>query len=292
MRSLLIAPSGSDFGVLLEVLGEAGLPPTPSVDVGAGIALANADLSAFDAAVVVLPAKQDRRGLEAVLIETGIAAGHGLPLLVIIAPNRSVPIALSTVQVVKTDLANRDALSLHIGLFTKALGASAREIVEPDHPPALAPLSREVADHFEARLASVTALPPSRRGFAVEHFVVDLLSSAGARIEEKRGRHDRGFDAAAFIPGEEERLGLLIIEVKDRLNRASRIQAERQLQSYVMDARAGLGLLLYLLSTSRAPMPATPLVLSMPIGQLLAELRERAISTILVHARNEAVHRM
>jgi hypothetical protein len=156
----------------------------------------------------------------------------------------------------------------------------------------LAPLIPEIADEFETRLASLVGSSQESRGYAIERLVVDLLSSAGANIEAEQGQHDRGFDAAAFIPGEEERLGLLVIEVKDRLDRASRIDAERQLQSYVIDARAGLGLLLYLSSTSKISTPTTPLVLSIPIEQLLSELRVRPLSQVLVHARNEAVHRM
>lgn len=77
-----------------------------------------------------------------------------------------------------------------------------------------------------------------------------------------------------------------------RLDRATRVKAEQQLQSYVLDARAGLGLLLYLSSTSKSPIGSTPLVLSMSVGQLLNELRHRPLSRILVQARNEAVHRM
>ncbi|HSH59117.1 MAG TPA: hypothetical protein VK988_05640 [Acidimicrobiales bacterium] len=292
MRCLLIAPSGGNLGVLPQVLQEAGLAPASSVDLGAGIALANADLSAFKAAVVVLPVERNRRGMQAVLLETGIAAGRDLPLIIIVPSDQTIPTALATIQVVKTDLTNREALSLHVGLFTRSLEAPAHEPFGPSSPPMLAPLNPEVADQFEARLASLIGSPQPSRGFAIEQFVVDLLSSAGANIEAEQGRHDRGFDAAAFIPGEEERLGLLVIEVKDRLDRASRINAERQLQSYVMDARAGLGLLLYVSSTSKTSTPTTPLVLSMPIGQLLGELRIRPLSRVLVHARNEAVHRM
>lgn len=289
MRSLLIAPSGGDLGVLSQVLQEAGLFPTSSVDLGAGIALANADLSAFGAAVVVLPAHRSQRGLQAVLLETGIAAGRNLPLLVIVPPDQAIPTALSTIQVVKTDLTNREALTLHVGLFAEALGATARE---PFSSPTLAPLTTALADEFETRLTSLTGSSQRSRGFDIEQFVVDLLSSAGANIETQQDRHDQGFDAAAFIPGEEERLGLVVIEVKDRLDRASRVNAERQLQSYVLDARAGLGLLLYLSPTSQASTPTTPLVLSMPIGQLLSELRLRPLSSVLIHARNQAVHRM
>jgi hypothetical protein len=99
-------------------------------------------------------------------------------------------------------------------------------------------------------------------------------------------------DAAAVIPGEEQRLGLLVIEVKDRLDRPSRTAAERRLQSYVLESRAALGLLIYATSTTKGLTPTTPLVFSTSIDQLIAELRHRSLGTILVRARNEAIHRM
>ena len=289
MRSLLNFPFGADLGILPEVLTEAGLTPTSSVDLGAGIALAKADLGVFHAAVVVLPAKRNRRGLEAVLLETGIAAGRNLPLFVVVSPNDSIPAALSTIQVVKTDLTNQEALTLHVGLFAQSLEM---RVYEPLPRPAASPLSPQVADQFGRRLASLIESPPTDEGSAIERLVVDLLSSAGANIEAQPVRGDQGFDAAAFIPGAEEELGLLVIEVKARIDRARRISAERQLQSYVLDSRAGLGLLLYLSSTSHSSVPTTPLVLSMSIEQLVSELRLRPLSRVLIRARNEAVHRI
>lgn len=196
------------------MLDDAGLSPTSSVDLGAGIALANADLTRLDAAVVVLPAKRDQRGLQAVLVETGIAAGRDLPLLVIVPPDRTTPTALASMQIVRTELTNREALSLHVGLFAKSLEDRSRESL---NPPRLAPLQPEVADTFENRLASLSASTPAAAR-SIEEFVVDLLSSAGAQIEPEHAHHDRRFDAAAFVPGEEGRLGLLIIEVKARLD--------------------------------------------------------------------------
>lgn len=292
MRCLLIAPSVGDRGVLPQVLQEAGLAPTSSVDLGTGLALASADLSAFEAAVVVLPVERSQRGVEAVLFETGIAAGRGLPLLIIVPPDQAIHTAFAAIQVVKTDLKNREALSLHVGLFARSLEVPAHQAFKSSSPPMLAPLNPEEADRFASRLASLVGSPQQKRGLAIEQFVVDLLSSAGANIEAEQGQDHGRFDAAAFLPGEEERLGLLVIEVKDRLDRASRVNAERKLQSYVMEARAGLGLLLYVSSTSKTSAPTTPLVLSMSIGQLLSELSVRPLNRILVHARNEAVHRM
>lgn len=289
MRCLLIAPSSRDLGILPQVLQQAGLSPTSSTDLGAGIALADADLSAFQAAIIVLPPERNRTVIQTVLLETGIAAGRDLPLLVIVPSDQAIPSAIATIQVVKTNLRNREALSLHVGLFAKSLEALA---LEQASPPKLAPLDPDVADDFEIRLESLMGSPHRDQGFAIERLVVDLLSSAGADIEAKPNLHDRGFDAAAFIPGEEDRLGLLIVEVKDRLDRESRTKAERQLQSYVLDTRAGFGLLLYLSSTSKAPTPTTPLVLSMPIAQLLSQVRSQPLSKVLVHARNEAIHGM
>jgi len=291
VRSLLIAPFGAELGVLRQILQEAGLPATSTVDLGAGIALARASLSGFDAAVVVLPKERNRRGLPAVLIETGIAAARELPLLLIVPPDEAVPSALATVQAVKADVANREALSLHVGLFARSLEA---ETEEPSSPSPLSQptLTSEAADAFEARLAALATSPLAERGRSIESLVMDILLAAGANVEAEPHDRDRGVDAAAVIPGEEQRLGLLVIEVKDRLDRASRTAAERRLQSYVLESRAGLGLLIYATSTTKGPTPTMPLVFSMSIDQLIAELRHRPLGTILVRARNEAIHRM
>lgn len=306
VRCLLIAPSGSDLGIVPEILSSVGLDPTLSLRFGAGIALATADVSRFQAAVVVLPAQRSGQVLQAVLVETGIAAGRNLPLLLIVPEHQIVPPALASVQVVRTDLRNREAIALHIGLFAKSIETPATIPVEPSVSSAgPAPLSQELADQFDARLAAIAAATTAgtrtlggsatgesmmRRGWAIEQLVADLLSAAGARFEMEAGDADRGFDAAAFIPGQEEYLGLIVIEIKERLDRVRRVQAERQLQSYVIHARAGLGLLLYMSSNSKASTPTAPLVLSLSIAQLIRELRIRSLSTVLMDARNRAVH--
>lgn len=253
------------------------------------MSLAHADLGAFQAAVVVFSAERNQRGLPAVMVEAGIAAGRGLPLLMIVAPDQAIPPAFATIPVVKTELTNREALCLHLEVFAKSLGASVRQFVPP---PTSRRLSPQVAAQFDVQLALLLSASPARSDRAIERFVVELLSAAGANLEVEPVEHDRGLRAAAFIPGEEERLGLLLVEVKDRLGSASRIIAERRLQSDVIEARAGLGLLLYVSPASEPSTPSTPLVLSMPIGQLVSELRVRPLSRILVQARNEAVHRL
>lgn len=292
MRCLLIGPSEGALGVLPEVLRDAGLEPTSSVELGVGIALATAELNYFNAAVVVIPAKPSKRGLEVLLFETGVAAGRNLPLLIVVPPAQTVPTALANIQVIKTELTNHESLSLHVRLFAQSLGDLPPSSIEASASQISVPLRRELADEFEARLALLSDSTESNRGIAIQQFVVELLSSAGANIESEQVRDNRIIDAAAFIPGEEERLGLLVIEVKDRLDRANHSSAERQLQSYVLSAGAGLGLLLYISSKSKTSTSTTPLVLSMSIKQLLSELREQSIGNVLMHARNVAVHRM
>ena len=179
---MLIAPSsGVELVALRQILQEAGLPATSTVDVGAGIALAKAALGDFDAAVVVLPRERNRRGLQAVLIETGIAAARDLPLLLIVPPGEAVPSALATVQAVKADLANREALSLHVGLFARSLKP---ETEEPSSPSSVPPptLTSGAADAFEARLAALATSPPAERGRSLQGLVMDILLAAGANV--------------------------------------------------------------------------------------------------------------
>ncbi len=123
---------------------------------------------------------------------------------------------------------------------------------------------------------------------------MDVLRACGAQLEHEHQAHpDSGVDAAAVFPGEEYRLGVLLVDVKSAIHgRARRRLAERQLQSYVMNTSGGLGLLIHDTPDDDELNNTTPLIVSLSINRLLAELGEAPLSQVLVQARNEAIHRM
>jgi hypothetical protein len=123
--------------------------------------------------------------------------------------------------------------------------------------------------------------------------VGDLLREAGAQAEERSSwESDGGIDIAAFVPGEEQRLGAVVIQVKSGTLTSRALQAAQQgLSTYVLQAGAGLGLLVYDQIAPRArKVPPAPQVFSLGIDQLLAELETKPLSTVLTQGRNRAVH--
>lgn len=123
----------------------------------------------------------------------------------------------------------------------------------------------------------------------------DLLREAGAQAEERSPwGPDGGIDIAAFIPGEEQRLGAVMIQVKNGTLTSRTLQeTQRQLSVQVLQAGAGLGLLVYDQATPDArKVPPAPLVSRVGIDQLVAELATKPLSAVLTQARNRAVHGM
>ena len=123
--------------------------------------------------------------------------------------------------------------------------------------------------------------------------MVDLLREAGAQAEERSSRDpDEGIDIAAFVPGEEQRLGAVVIQVKSGTLTSRDLQAAQQgLSTYVLRAGAGLGLLVYdQMAPGTGKVPPAPQAFSLGIDQLLAELESKPLGTVLTQGRNRAAH--
>lgn len=214
MRCLLIAPSGPDLSVLLAVLAARAVDVDFTSDIAAGVGLADVDLDQFDFAVAVIPADrgESSAGLPAIYVEIGVAAARELPLLVVVeSPGPPSP-ALAGLTTVTTQMGNEEALRLQLGLFLRWVQATprARRIVQP--PASSAHLVPAV---YAARLRAARISPPDQRGLAFEQLVSDLLRDGGAQLEQRPpGGPDLGVDITAFIPGEEQRLGTLMVQVK------------------------------------------------------------------------------
>lgn len=293
MLTLLIAPHGLDLSVLKGILEENGLSPILTCDIGAGMQLAGADLADFDAAIAVLPDDKTQAGAIAVFIEIGIVAARRIPLLLLAHPGKSVPAALSATRYARASIHNRDALQLHISLFERSLGSSQEATVSA--PPATYPLSSGVATTFQNRLHKLRSSP--NRVMEFEALVADLLRACGAHVEaESRLPTGSLVDVAAVIPGEEQRLGILLVEAKSwrtgEQTERTLDAAESQLQSYVIESGGGLGLLVYDPALEREPHATTPLILALAAERLIADLEVKPLSEVLLLARNEAIHRM
>lgn len=294
VRCLLIASSGPDLSVLLAVLADHAVDVDSTSDIGAGVGLARVALDRFNFAVAVVPSDRGkgRAALPAIYVELGVVAARELPLLVVIeAPGPPSP-ALAELTTVITSMGNEEALRLQLGLFFRRVEAP-QSTQRPVEPPTTS--EHLVPALYRARLQAVRSSPATQRGLAFESLVSDLFRDAGAEVEQRvPGAPDVGVDIAAFIPGEEQRLGTLMIQVKSgTLTGHAMQQEQRKLSKQVLEARAGLGLLVYDQATpGTRKTPSVPLVFRLGIDELLAELEGRTLSAVLVQARNRAVHGM
>jgi hypothetical protein len=293
VRCLLIAPPELDLSVLLTALADRAVGVDSTSDIGAGVALARVALDQFDFGVAVVPSGIGERsvGLSAIYLEIGVATGRGLPLLIVAEPPGPPLPALAGLTTVIISLDNEEALRLQLGLFLHQVeaGLPTRQVEEPPTTQHLVPSA------YLARLQAARDSAPAQRGMALERLLGDLFRDAGAEVEQRApGGPDDGVDIAAFIPGEEQRLGTLMIQVKSGVLTGPAMEQEQQkLSLQVLQARAGLGLLIYDQATSGArEAPSAPLVLRIGIDELLSELEGRSLTAVLAQARNRAVHRM
>jgi hypothetical protein len=287
-----MAPTGPDLSVLLTVLAEQRIEVELTSDVGAGVALASVDLEGFDFAIAAIPSAggYDSAGLPAIYIEIGVVAGRKLPLLIIAEPAAPSLPALAGLATVVTQFGNQEAMSLQVGLFVRQIHK--QSIARRLQPLSLAESSAPT--DYPARLRTVRTIVAEHR-FALEQLVGDILRDAGAQVEQgMSGPGDMGVDAAAFIPGEEDRLGAVLIQVKSGTLRGDTLRdAEKKLSIQVSQTRAGLGLLIYdQLALNARKTPPTPLVARLGIEELLAALEVRPLRVVLTEARNRAVHGM
>lgn len=286
-----MAPAGPDLSVLLTVLAEHRVEVELTSNIGAGVALASVNLERFSLAIAVIPSEHgySATSLPAIYVEIGVATGRGLPLLVISeSPGQPLP-ALAGLTMVVTEFGNYEAQRLQIGLFLRQIGTT--QYSQPVQAPV--PSGRPISVDYSARLNEIRESSAGLRALAFEQLVGDLLRGAGAQVEQSMsGPGDLGVDAAAFIPGEEGRLGTVMIQVKSGTLQGHTLRVdELKLSTLVARARAGLGLLVYdRIAPDARKIPNAPLVSRLGIDELLTELEIRPLSAVLTEARNRAVH--
>ena len=290
MRSVLIASRADDVGILREALLGEGLESSSSQSIAAGAALADSLPNDVVAAVAVLPTSSV--GLSAVLVETGVALGRGLPLMLIVSPGSEIPAALVGVRTVIADLDNRDALRFQARMFVQSLKAPGSDQTAP--LPTAAPLAPTQIKEFRSGLDRITSNSGSEAASeAFEHWVLGVLRAGGATVEQdRRYALDQGIDAAVSIPGEEHRLGPLLVEAKVFRGPPRLRPGTRQLVSQVLARGAGLGLLIYASSEPDLDPETTPRVISLWAADLISQLERTSLAEVLVKARNEAIHRL
>jgi hypothetical protein len=206
---------------------------------------------------------------------------------VVIAPGERPHPAWTGLRVLGGD--DEETLRLHVRLFlgSRDLGD------EPGRAP-LAPtsLGEAKAQAFVDRLAAARRLDADVRGFTVEATVFDLLTEAGAIVERAARAGPRTADGAFVIPGEEDRLGYVVVEVKAGNQLTPRLinTAQLQLQEFLLRTNSGIGLLLWDSERPVSAIQVTPLVIALPLERFVADLATTSLPTLLLKARNEAIH--
>jgi hypothetical protein len=286
MRVFLSASAGTDTHILREALRELGAETLATTDVASGGGLSSV-LQPTDRLIALLHDSQV--GNTAVLVETGIAIGMQLPVLVIAPPNSAIPAALGDVIVVRGAADDPAALQLPLRLFLRAKAGQTSPPPSPSADRAQLDLAK-----FRQELALLEADQGSRSGAeagaALETFVADLLRYAGAQVEQQPVRGTERPDIALAVPGAEERLGTVIVEVKASRDRAILRSGAAQLLDYVLALQAGLGVLIY--PGPEIQLPTMPMTVTLSLEQLLTELDSRSLGEVLTRARNEAIHRL
>lgn len=226
-----------------------------------------------------------------VAMRAGRAAGQGYPVLLVVPPPMQVPADLPGVVVASCPLDDRETLRLHIWAFVSTLPVTDR----------LAPqLALSQPTDFDAsrvldqlqRIDSTQDVPAMK----VERLVASLLSQVGAELVEKQDATEPNNQVdLAFLPSRDAS-DVVLVEVKAgrRLTERRLTEAEEQLQQYVIERRASLGLLLYHdFGGKHLPVKhATPLVIRMSVQELVAGLEIYSLPDLLRGVVKDTIRRM
>ena len=121
--------------------------------------------------------------------------------------------------------------------------------------------------------------------------MLDLLQAGGAKIESQvTSRSGDRVDAVALIPGAERVLGPVLIEVKALQGRGL-TEAVIQLMAFLGRGGGGVGLVVYDgPRQEKGIISGWPVVLVLHIDELRELVNNEALGSILILARNAAVH--
>jgi hypothetical protein len=300
----VIAADQERLRTVCRVLDDLSISYVMSVDAGAGSLLAQAALEGITFALVVLPSHESEgvaAGLTAVLVEAGVVLGRGIPTLVVAETPDSLPPALSAVPNTVASLDNADALRLQIRVFsrTTSLVSPGHSVIDAQAQPIVVDIDAERVALQEA-LAQPAATEDAFTQLAgtgrFERYVFDLFARLGAEVAmntevtdpQSESRYE--LDGVLAVRGSRG-TAIVFVEVSRGQMTPSRLRDKsRQLWHKMRAGRPDFGLIVFTDGHGELPVMPAPLVIAMPIRQLLSELRDRSLYEILAGARNRAVH--
>ncbi|WP_370345213.1 hypothetical protein [Catenulispora sp. MAP5-51] len=291
MRCYLVVEYRCDLSALHDALSDANvevitpdhafhMPPSDAT----GYWLPDVDF-----VLVVFPARPDWETPPALLLDVGVAIGKGVPVLVIAEPPRKLDAALAPLPLARVPLGHKTALSTRINQFASAIFGGSRPV--GDDAPAV---DHRILDSVTLDLEVLREQPFDARRAAHQfsEIAMRLLRACGAEIEESRV--DGGFDAAGWVPGTETLFPEPLF-FEFRLLRRAEVPREKLDQLAGIAARRGGGfgvLIAFPLDSRPVPWPENtwPMVLTFEMTELINELRQQSLATVLRNRRNAVVH--
>jgi hypothetical protein len=301
MRALVLSAAGLNLQTLISTFGSVGIEDAWVISNNAGDMVSQDP--APDLVIGVLDPSEAQRSSTIpvgsgasqfanidVAIRAGRAAGQSLPVLLVVPPPLPRPTDLLGIVVALCPLDDFDAMRLHLWAFVSTMPSRAaleasRASAEPvafDATPVLNELYAINGDDSSAALQ-------------VERLIGAVLSRVGAEFVEnpEHDGQDGRVDLAVLpSPSSAE---ILLIEVKaGRLSEQRLTEAERQLQSYVIERRASLGLVLYHdFAGNHWPSHRTiPLVIRMSARELIAGLVTNSLPQLINGVARDAARRL
>jgi predicted RecB family endonuclease len=131
-------------------------------------------------------------------------------------------------------------------------------------------------------------------GRRFEEIVSSILQQAGAAsVENERYGPDHGVDIV-IAPSDNSGSVILVEAKSGRLDEHRLREAEEELQSYVINRQAGLGLVIYHDSLGRQfpQHQPTPLTVRLSIEELVRQLETRSLTRVISDATNAAIDQM
>ncbi len=301
MRALVLSAAGLNLQTLIGTFGSVGIEDAWVISNNAGDTVVQDP--APDLVIGVLDPSQAPRALKTpagpgasqfanidVAIQAGIAAGQGLPVLLVVPPQLPRPADTLGLVVAPCPLDDFDTLRLHLWAFVSTMPSRAaleasRASDEPVAFDATAVLKQLYAINGDDSSASLQ----------VERLIAAVLSRVGAEfVENPEHAEPDGRVDLAVLPSRSS-TEILLIEVKaGRLSEERLSGAERQLQSYVIERHANLGLVLYHdFADNHWPSPRTiPLVIRMSARELIAGLVTNSLPQLINGVARDAARRL
>lgn len=291
MRASVATAGGTGLGVLFDVLEGLGVSDIWVLGNPIG------DRYLFDPSpdmvIGVLNPRPEERNEESskglsnldVMLRIGRAAERGVPAIVIVPPPLAIPSPAEGVVFAPCPV-DQSALSTHLWAFTTAFGSSKNRPSKE--------LDREPPHVDSARILDELQRSANISGRRFQEIVSSILRQAGAASVENEGSEpDRRVDIV-FTPSDDSP-GVILVETKyGQLDEDRLRDAEQQLQGYVIDRKAGLGLVVYHDSFGRHfPQDRTvPLIVRLSVEDLVKQLATRNLTQVLSDATASAIDRI